>query len=231
MDANNHPQSQKENQPAPQPPRKGAGANAQSRRIFSKRWVYPAIYLGAAAIIIGLMYVKSQVGTSPVTSNAVDQGSSATQTATAAEKFQWPVLASANPKVTVGFFNPKGSASEQANALVFYDNGYYAHQGYDIQAANQKAFSVEAAVGGKVTAVSKNPLYGNIVEVTSTNGYVERYESLGSVKVKQGDTIKQGQVLGISGTCDFEKSQGNHVFFEVMKSGAAVDPATVLPKM
>ncbi|KPV42838.1 M23 family metallopeptidase [Alicyclobacillus ferrooxydans] len=234
MDANKHPQEQnKEQLQATHKPRlRGA---AGSRRIFSKRWVYPAIYLGAAALIIGLMYVKSQVGSSPVTSNAVETGTTGQTTTTAAtETFQWPVATNVSPKVTLGFFSDKGTQTQQAAALVHYDNGYYAHQGYDIQAADKKTFNVLAAVSGKVTSVdvgkTTNPLYGNIVEVTSPNGYQVRYESLGSVSVKVGETVQQGQVLGTSGTSQFELSQGNHLYFAVYKNGVAVDPASVLPK-
>lgn len=228
MDANKHPQEQdKEQVQATRKPRaKGA---VGSRRFFSKRWVYPAIYLGAAALIIGLMYVKSQVGSSPATSNVVETPTGAQTAAT--ETFQWPAAASVNPKVTLGFFGDKAAQTQQAKSLVVYDNGYYPHMGYDIQAANKQAFNVQAAVSGKVTSVSNNPLYGNIVEVTTSNGYLVEYQSLASVKVKQGDTVKQGQVLGTSGTCVFEKSQGNHLYFAVYKSGNPVDPSTILPKL
>jgi len=231
MDANNHPQENKEEKQASRAP-KASGNAKGSRRMFSKRWVYPAIYLGAAAIIIGLMYVKSQSGTSPVTSNAVDTSTPGQTATTAAETFSWPVAASVNPKVTVGFFSAKASASEQAAALVYYDNGYYAHQGDDILAANHQAFNVEAALSGKVTAVTNDPVLGYVVEVTSPGGYVERYESLAAnPKVKVGDNIRLGQVIGTSGTSVMEKSQGNHVYFEIDKNGMAIDPATVLPKL
>ncbi|QSO51096.1 M23 family metallopeptidase [Alicyclobacillus curvatus] len=228
MDANKHPQEQnkEEMQATTKPLAKGA---AGSRRIFSKRWVYPAIYLGAAALIIGLMYVKSQVGSSPVTSNAVENPSG--QATATTEQFQWPAATSVNPKVTLGFFPSKGTQAQQANALVVYDNGYYPHMGYDIQAASKQTFNVEAALSGKVTSVTANPLYGNIVEMTASNGYQLRYESLGSVDVKVGDTVKQGQVIGTSGTCQFEQSQGNHLYFSVYKNGNPVDPGTLLPKL
>lgn len=233
MDANNHPQGNKEQKEAPQPS-KAAGSAKGSRRMFSKRWVYPAIYLGAAAIIIGLMYVKSQTGSSPVTSNAVDtsaQGQTTTTATAPAEQFAWPVATSANPKVTLGFFSAKASPSNQAAALVYYDKGYYAHQGDDIQAANKQAFNVEAALSGKVTAVTKDPVLGYVVEITSTGGYVERYESLAAnPKVQVGDSVKSGQVIGTSGTSAMEKSQGNHVYFEIDKNGMAIDPLSVLPK-
>jgi stage II sporulation protein Q len=237
MDENKHPQqpqaskeiqASKENQKGNQTPAKQVVPTA-NRKIFAKRWVYPAIYLGAAALIIGLMYIKSQSGGStPTTSTGVDNVPSG-NTAVSSE-FQWPVADATQTKVSLGFFSDKASAKEQAASLVFYDNTYYPHTGYDIQASNQQPFTVVSAVDGKVTSVTPNPVYGLTVEVTTNDGYVVHYESLNDAKVKAGDKVTQGQAIGTSGTCAFEKSQGNHLYFEVLKNGNPVDPGTLLPK-
>ena len=204
------------------------GQRVVSRRIFAKRWLYPAIYLGAAALIIGLMYIKSQSGVSPTAGNTVTDTSGTTPT-TASETFKWPVASGTQFRVSLGFFPVKGTLAEQAATLVYYDNGYYPHKGMDIQAQDGKSFSVVAALSGKVTAVTDNKLMGQTVEVTSLNGYVERYESLAGVSVKLGDTIQQGSVIGTSGTDLFEPKQGNHLYFEVLKADQPVDPSSVLP--
>jgi stage II sporulation protein Q len=199
------------------------------KRVISKRWLYPALYLGAAALIIGLVYAKSQMSSSPtVSTGESDTGS--TQTAQAAESFVWPVAAGIKYQVSLGFFPEKGTAQEQAKYLVEYDNTYYPHQGMDIKSSQGAAFDVAAALSGKVTGVAKDPLRGTTVTVQSNKGYVEKYESLGSVSVKQGDEMKQGTIIGKSGTCEMEKSQGNHLYFEVEQNSKLVDPATVLPK-
>jgi stage II sporulation protein Q len=233
MDENKHPnqsQSSKENQKGTKAPENRQSTVVRSRRIFAKRWMYPALYLGAAALIIGLMYIKSQSGASPTAGNAIDDGSGTSPTAAQAETFQWPVAAGVKAKVALGYFPDKGTTQQQAAALVSYSGGFYAHQGYDIKSSDGKPFSVTAAVSGKVTDVTKNPMYGNTVEVTG-NGYVVRYESLGDdVKVTKGNSVTQGQVLGSSGTCQFEQAQGNHLYFEIDKNGKPVDPATLLPK-
>ncbi|MCL6599352.1 MAG: M23 family metallopeptidase [Alicyclobacillus macrosporangiidus] len=239
MDENKHPNQNlsKENQKGSQAPETPGSAPIASRRVFSKRWVYPAIYLGAAALIIGLMYVKSQTGTSPVTSSDVNEGQGQTTTTTAqALTWQWPADPAAATKVTLGFYPANGTPDQQAAALVSYDNGYYPHQGVDIKAASGQPFTVLAAADGKVTAVNADPnsqgnqLKGLTVVVTSPGGYEEHYESLSAVKVKAGDTVRAGQAIGTSGTCLFEQSQGNHLFFAVYKDGQLIDPATVLPK-
>jgi stage II sporulation protein Q len=198
------------------------------KRVISKRWLYPALYLGAAALIIGLVYAKSQMSSSPTVSTGTDTGS--TQTAVASESFVWPVAAGTNYKVSLGFFPEKGTPQEQAQYLVEYDNTYYPHQGVDIKSSQGTAFDVTAALSGKVASVVNDPLRGTTVTIQSDKGYVESYESLGSVTVKQGDAIKQGTIIGKSGSCEMEKSQGNHLYFEVLQNSKLVNPTTVLPK-
>ncbi|GMA50984.1 hypothetical protein GCM10025857_23410 [Alicyclobacillus contaminans] len=230
MDENKHPQHSQANQEieqGSQTPRKVKLPG--NRKIFAKRWVYPAIYLGAAALIIGLMYIKSQSGGSaPATSTDVENPGATT--ASTANEFIWPAAEGTQTKITMGFFSDKASQKDQAAALVFFDNTYYPHAGYDIQATNKQPFTVVSATNGKVTSVEPDPVNGLTVEVTTSDGYVVHYASLGSVKVKVGDAVSQGQPIGTSGTCAYEKSQGNHVYFEVDKNGSAVDPGSLLPK-
>jgi stage II sporulation protein Q len=201
----------------------------KARRLLSKRWVYPAIYLGAAALIIGLMYIKSQVGSAPVSTGSVDEGiQTGTTSAQTTQEWVWPAANGVQTTVSMGFFPDKGDPKQQAAALVNYDNAYYPHQGIDIKAQNGQAFDVVAAVGGKVTAVDSNPLYGKTVEVQAANGYTVRYESLSQTNVKVGETVQAGQVIGRTGTCEFESGQGNHLFFQVLKDGKPVDPQSLV---
>ncbi|WP_081412188.1 M23 family metallopeptidase [Alicyclobacillus herbarius] len=226
----NPSQTKREREQANTAPKAPSPTVVPSRKVFSKRWVYPAIYLGAAALIIGLMYVRSQMHATP-TSGTIDEGNVPTGAQTADVVYTWPVAEGTQIKVTMGYFPEHGSQKEQAQALVSYDGGYYPHTGIDIKAANGKAFEVDAAASGTVTAVKDDPLYGKTVEITSQDGNVELYESLGKVSVHKGDKVTMGQALGESGTCRFEQSQGNHLFFAVEKDGKTpVDPASVLPK-
>jgi len=238
MDEKKHPtqsQSKNENHKDGQP-QSGLGRPATAKRVMSKRWLYPAIYLGAAALIIGLMYIRSQSGTSPVVASPSGDATGATTPTSAnpAETWAWPVAAGTQIKVPMGFFPENGTKQQQAAALVEYDNAYYPHLGVDVKSESGSTFNVTASLSGKVTAVTDsapgNALYGNSVEVTSENGYAERYESLGKVSVKVGDQVKQGQTLGMAGKNLFEASQGTHVFFEVLLNGQPVDPQHLLPK-
>ncbi|MCY0888726.1 MAG: M23 family metallopeptidase [Alicyclobacillaceae bacterium] len=217
--------------PEPEKPNLKAPVGKRTRTTRSRRWLYPALYLGAAAVIIGLVYAKTQFGGAApaVSPNAIDTNTTAPTTA--AETFVWPVGGGTGFKVSLGYFEPNGSASEQAAALVKYDNSYYAHQGIDIKSDTAAAFNVTAALSGQVTKVEKNPLYGETVEISSPGGYVEKYESLGDVSVKQGEDVSQGEAIGTSGTCQFEEGQGNHLYFQVNQDGKVQNPMDLLPKL
>src|SRR5579875_2219498 len=105
MDEKKHPtqsQSKLENQKDAKEPQGGVVRPTAAKRVMSKRWLYPAIYLGAAALIIGLMYVKSQMSGSSPTSVTPETGS--TQPTATTEAFTWPVADGTTPKVTMGFF-------------------------------------------------------------------------------------------------------------------------------
>lgn len=232
MDEKQHPQQGKGSADAPNKP----GRPNTARRVMSKRWLYPAIYLGAAAVIIGLMYARSQLGSSP-TSAPVDVNStstssnSTTQTASEPkEPFVWPVADGVTPQVSVGFFPNKGSIKAQEAALVEYDNTYYPHKGVDVKSKDGSTFQVASALSGKVTTVDDQPLYGQEVVVQSKDGYTETYQSLGSVDVKSGDTVHQGEILGTTGSNVFEKDQGDHLYFQIDYNGMPIDPESVLPK-
>ncbi|MDP9727737.1 peptidoglycan DD-metalloendopeptidase family protein [Alicyclobacillus tolerans] len=201
------------------------------KRSKTRRWIYPALYLGAAAVIIGVVYAKTQSGggaTAPVVSPSVTDTGNPSPDTTQADTFIWPVNVA--HKVTLGFFSADGTAKQQAAALVQYGGSYYAHKGVDIQSDTGTSFDVLAALAGKVTLVENNPLYGWTVEVTSNDGYVEKYESLGNVTVKTGDNVSQGETIGTSGTCRFEENQGNHLYFQVNQDGKLLNPLDLLPK-
>lgn len=208
----------------------------KSRRLFSKKWLYPSIYLGAAVLIIGLMYVRSQTGAAPATANGIETGANtgiSTGTAPGQASLTWqsPYAMGTQAEVTMGFFPGKGTTAQQAQAMVFYDNAWYPHEGIDIKAGNGQSFTVTSAAPGTVSSVVDDPLMGKTVIVESADGYTEHYESLATIDVKEGDSLAAGQTIGTSGADQFEAKQGNHLYFAVYQNDQAIDPTSVLPRM
>lgn len=234
------PEGTNQNQKTSSQNRNGANqiSAGGTRRVLAKRWMYPAIYLGAAALIIGLMYAKSQMASHPASVTVTNPEPTATTgkgqqpTTTSTEgNYQWPVASSVSPAVSKGFFSATDSPKQQAADLVSFNGGYAPHLGYDIKAKDGHAFTVTAAIGGQVTNVGKSDLNGSVVEILSNDGNLEKYSSLSRIDVKQGDMVQQGQAIGTAGTSMYEQSQGNHVYFEIDNANSPVDPATVLPKL
>lgn len=71
-----------------------------------------------------------------------------------------------------------------------------------------------------------NASYGNCIRLDHGRGIHTLYAHLASVKVKNGETVKRGQVLGTMGNTG--NSYGTHLHFEVRIDGQRVDPIPYL---
>ena len=86
------------------------------------------------------------------------------------------------------------------------------HWGIDI--GNHADNNIEAAAAGKFRLVNRgNTGYGYYVIITHSNGWETLYAHLASISVAVGNTVKQGQRIGVKGTTG--NSTGVHLHFEV----------------
>lgn len=115
------------------------------------------------------------------------------------------------------------------------------HDGVDLVNTNSKgdhilgwevAHSAGTVVGyrNNCTGFEKGS-YGNYVKIKHDNGYYTLYGHMAynTVKVKTGDKVKKGQVLGYMGNTGY--SFGGHLHFEVRTpSDVRIDPTPYLDK-
>lgn len=80
---------------------------------------------------------------------------------------------------------------------------------------------------GAVTKVYENEMFGKTVEI-SINDAVCIYSGLGSVNVKEGDSINAGAKIGVIGTVPFESSDENHIHVQVKINGNYADPLSFI---
>lgn len=98
------------------------------------------------------------------------------------------------------------------------------HDGQDFAAAC--GTPVKAVKAGVVTEVSSNSASGNRVFVDHGNGVITGYFHLQAFKVKEGDTVTQGQSVGLVGSTG--RSTGCHLHFaKVDESGNYSDPMSL----
>ncbi|MFL6571411.1 MAG: M23 family metallopeptidase, partial [Burkholderiales bacterium] len=94
------------------------------------------------------------------------------------------------------------------------------HVGYDLSVT--KHYPVEAANSGRVAFAGDLGIYGNTVILDHGLGLHTLYSHLSAIDVKEGDSIKQKQVLGKTGETGL--AGGDHLHFGVYLHGVAVLP-------
>ncbi len=113
------------------------------------------------------------------------------------------------------------------NSISGFEYSSY-HRGVDLAAGVGTA--VVAADNGTVIYSGWNDSgYGYLVEIDHNNGYSTVYAHLseGSLAVRCGDGINQGQFIALSGSTG--KSTGGHLHFEVRYNGGFVNPYSIIP--
>ncbi len=86
--------------------------------------------------------------------------------------------------------------------------------------------TVKNAYLGKVTKVTSDDVYGNLVTVYIGNDYSLVYGQLDTIYVKEGDYVKAGESIGTIGKpTDSFLEEGSHLFFEMLQKDTPVDPA------
>ena len=98
------------------------------------------------------------------------------------------------------------------------------HPGLDISA--DKGDPVYSTANGKVVNASAAGNYGNLVIVDHGYGLETRYGHLSAFKVKVGQEVKRGDLLGLVGATG--RATGAHLHYEVRANGRILNPLQLL---
>ena len=94
------------------------------------------------------------------------------------------------------------------------------HKGLDFAAST--GTPIYATGDGSVKVSEFNSGYGNMVVLKHGNGYESLYAHMSRAKVRSGQKVKRGDVIGYVGSTGL--STGAHLHYEIHKNGETVDP-------
>ncbi len=94
------------------------------------------------------------------------------------------------------------------------------HLGFDL--SNVKNTPIPAANDGKVVWAERLGIYGNCIVVDHGYGLQSIYGHLNEIRVKPGDMVKKGQIMGLSGATGL--AGGDHLHFSMQVDGVQINP-------
>jgi murein DD-endopeptidase MepM/ murein hydrolase activator NlpD len=128
--------------------------------------------------------------------------------------FVWPI--DGKPRVASFFgWRKKGERKK----------GERMHEGLDL--GGRHGDNIYASCDGRVVDVAFVKGYGKTVVVYHGGGWSSLYAHLSKYKVKRGQVLKAGDVLGLMGRTG--RAQANHLHFEIRKGSDPLDPLLFLP--
>jgi len=103
---------------------------------------------------------------------------------------------------------------------------YRPHHGTDFGA--RRGTPLLAVNDGTVTYAGWKGGYGRVVQIRHAGGYESFYAHQSRMRVKRGQKVKKGQIIGYVGSSG--RSTGPHLHFGLKKNGRWVDPMKYLRK-
>lgn len=132
-------------------------------------------------------------------------------------------------KIVKDFYDYQADEEKQKNSIIYYESTYLQNSGISY-GGKEQAFDVVAILDGTVVDVKEDNTLGKIVEIRHSNDIISVYQSLGEVSVKKNDEIKQGTIIGKSGSSNISKELNNHLHFELIIKGQIVNPENYYDK-
>jgi murein DD-endopeptidase MepM/ murein hydrolase activator NlpD len=102
-----------------------------------------------------------------------------------------------------------------------FSGQYYIHKGIDLS-TYRSGDPIVATADGQVVTIDYSGDFGNYVIIKHKHGYYTRYAHMLSARVRLGQRVQQGEVIGYIGNTGL--STGPHLHYEVHIGSDVVDP-------
>lgn len=121
------------------------------------------------------------------------------------------------------FYDVNETEEKQANSLIYFENTYMKNTG--VLYKSDEAFDCVAVLDGVVANIKDDEILGKVVEVEHSTNLRTIYYTLKETNLKVGDTLMQGDVIGVSGSSRISDAK-NTLLFEVYYNGTLINPET-----
>lgn len=200
----------------------------QTKTIKLKKWVTATIYLSLVTIVFVSMFFISKLldnkytndlNLSYVLRNIIEEDIPVISYEE--EKIIKPFVAE-TVTIAIDYYDKDATEEAQKESLILYENTYMPNTG--ILYTDEEKFDVYATLEGTITKVGKEELLGNFVEITHSSSLVINYYSLDNINVTEGQVVKQGDIIGNSGSNKISSLSNNMLLYEVNINGKNIDP-------
>lgn len=131
--------------------------------------------------------------------------------------------------IVKNYYDYQADEESQRNALIFHEDTYMQSSG--IAYGGKENFEVKSVLDGTVVDVKEDSLLGKIVEIKHSNDVISVYQSLSEVTVTKDSVVKQGDIIGKSGSSNISTELKDHLYFELIVKGTTVNPEEYFDKL
>jgi len=128
---------------------------------------------------------------------------------------EWPVLGGGYVSSEFGIRNNP-----------FHFNKEEMHEGIDI--AFYPGAPIVATADGTVVSAKYDPGFGNCITILHSFGFITRYAHCQSIKVREGQNVRRGQIIATIGRTG--RTTGYHLHYEIRIAKQPVDPIPFILK-
>ncbi len=197
------------------------------KEYLTKPVVYVVIGAGVILLIIGFLvtsFNRASIATIMGPNHAYN----------ILQEFELPVVSeqsitigrpytNANVKIAQNYYDYRGSAEEQKNSIIYYEDTYIQSTGVSYS-MDGETFDAIAVMDGEVVDVKEDTLLGNIVTIKHSSNMQTVYQSITDIAVKKGDMVTKGMLIGRAGESTMNSELGIHLYFELMIDNISVNP-------
>ena len=195
---------------------------------FIKRNIYPITVSLCTVLVLSIITVSAYTSINNSQSEVSRPDSDQTVNVDKPVINEDPIKPTGSPTAIIFDlpFNNASISKEYTDSSLLYDATtklWCTHQGLDFACAEGQ--EILAVYDGTISKIENSMMNGTVVYLKVSNELTVVYKGLSSdLKIKEGDSIKKGQVIGKITSFLTEKADGIHLHLELLKQNKLVDP-------